>query len=505
MRVALLVAAGVALRCSVALGQPAGGVPRYSPREAETTLAQVHAAVVTFHPRAYEPGGRAAIDTAFERAGERLAALAGPRGDDSVARALVVATIADAARVLGDGHFQLRYLPRPAVEARYRYDLATARLDDGRLVLRDSLYVADSATLYSPGVEVFAIDGRPVGPLIELLSRGGGLDDHDMARARAEPPSRYPLRYYQRAFGWRDSLSVALGPYRGRPADTAWLYPRSFPPEAPPRARRRRGTRRRSRAARLADNLRLDTTRLPGVYELDIRTFSRGRFRGVNEFKAVNRAFARLEAEDARALVIDVRGNTGGQLSLVSRVFAHVADGAYRTYDDVVAYHPRARGRTWRERALRYVFGGVRERDGVYVQRRGRRSPRVREPSRRHRFRGPVVVLVNEVSFSGATLLAHLVQQAQRGVVVGQPPGGSAERMYASVLFPIPVGRDGELTVNMPLWRMDMPGETRGNVVPDVIVPRRLADVRDGRDAALEIGLGLIERWLRLAPGATPD
>jgi len=98
-------------------------------------------------------------------------------------------------------------------------------------------------------------------------------------------------------------------------------------------------------------------------------------------------------------------------------------------------------------------------------------------------YRGPVVVLVNGQSASGSELFAGSMQAVGRAKIVGQPscgcllgflgyarvPGG-ADLAYSEVGFVLSNGKKVE-------------GE---GVIPDDPVPLTLADLRAGRDRALE-------------------
>jgi len=109
----------------------------------------------------------------------------------------------------------------------------------------------------------------------------------------------------------------------------------------------------------------------------------------------------------------------------------------------------------------------------------------------RDAYKGPVVILVNGQSASGSELFAGSMQAAGRAKVVGQPscgcllgflgyarvPGG-AELAYSEVGFVLSNGKRVE-------------GE---GVIPDDPVPATLADLRLGRDRALEEAQALLAR-----------
>ena len=453
---------------------------RMSQTQVDTLLLDLHHALLTYHPFAYERGARAKLDSvlALTRTDLRKRFAA----QDSLEYSDILLQVLPFSDAMQDGHFQLTPKYSRAQREhlkRFGYDLQLVPVQDGQMVLPDTLEGVREA--YPPGTEVIAIDGYAIDSLAGRLSLLVGLDDHGNRSAQRLAFARYPLAYYQREVGPRDSVEVTLRmthPLRPGTIDV-WevLYPDST--VASPG---RRGRRRRARQ-RMEQLIRLDTTTHPDIARLVIRTFSRSAFNRADEYAHLRRLFKSVADRKVQALVIDVRGNTGGSLGLVNHVLAYLLEDRAQSIEHSVAYHKRALGKgpvaRWRYR----MAGQVRQVDSSYY---ATRMAREVKPKRRAAFRGPVAVLVNEMSFSGATTLANVIQSSGRGIVVGQTAGGSAERMYAGKTFKVPVGPGDRLQLNMPLYFMKMPGEQLGNLQPDYIVERRIEDVVAGEDATLK-------------------
>jgi carboxyl-terminal processing protease len=166
--------------------------------------------------------------------------------------------------------------------------------------------------------------------------------------------------------------------------------------------------------------------------------------------------------KDAPGLIVDVRGNPGGSIhavnALLSRFFTDKTDLGNVTT------------RTGQPVSL---FFGTVEIIKLKQEVRGRGDA----------YKGPVVILTNAGSGSGSELFAGTMQAVGRATVVGEPscgcllgflgyariPGG-AELAYSEVGFVMANGRKIEGV----------------GVMPDRPVPVTLADLRAGRDRALE-------------------
>ena len=177
--------------------------------------------------------------------------------------------------------------------------------------------------------------------------------------------------------------------------------------------------------------------------------------------------------KDTPGMVIDLRGNPGGSVHAVNALLAHF----FTQRTDV----GRTTTRTGRPVAM--LFGTV-EIIKMKSEIAGRKDA----------YTAPVVILVNAGSASGSELFAGAMQAAGRALVVGEPscgcllgylgytrvPGGG-ELAYSEVGFMLANGKRIE-------------GE---GVIPDHLVSRTLADLRENRDRALETAQELLKTGVR--------
>ncbi|MEK8052983.1 S41 family peptidase [Ideonella sp. DXS22W] len=164
------------------------------------------------------------------------------------------------------------------------------------------------------------------------------------------------------------------------------------------------------------------------------------------------------QGPDVRGLVLDLRGNGGGNFDMTQRLAAALLPA-------------RAEG----------AIVGRKGEPGASTVLHGRGL-----------YNGPVAVLQDHGSASGSELLARTLQALGRARVVGQVSCGC----LLSITRYLPLGPQARLAVSERHIRW-ADGRVEGvGVQPDLPVERSLAAVQAGRDEVLEAA----ERWLLQAP-----
>ena len=107
----------------------------------------------------------------------------------------------------------------------------------------------------------------------------------------------------------------------------------------------------------------------------------------------------------------------------------------------------------------------------------------------------PLVVLTDRVTFSAASNLATDLERAVDPVFVGEPMGGGlnfwndvVQVRLDHLAVPMQVG------VSTTYWQRSSAEDPRLTIRPDLPVPVTAADVFSGRDPALRVALGPLER-----------
>ena len=168
-------------------------------------------------------------------------------------------------------------------------------------------------------------------------------------------------------------------------------------------------------------------------------------------------------------IVIDLRGNPGGSVHAVNSLLGRF----FTTRTDL----GRSTTRTGRPVAM---FFGTVEIMKLKSELAGSKDA----------YTGPVVVLVNAGSASGSELFAGAMQAAGRAVIVGEPSCGCLLGFLGYTRVP----GGGELAYSEVGFLLSNGKRIEGEgVIPDHLVARTFADLRENRDRALETAQELLK------------
>ncbi len=215
----------------------------------------------------------------------------------------------------------------------------------------------------------------------------------------------------------------------------------------------------------------------------------------------VEQAFARFESAHARALLIDLRDNPGGDSSFSDPLVAWFATRPFRFAS---AFRIRISPETLASNRARLDHseipdGGVSRRLAAAYAGAAPGSTvdfSIPETSPRpgSRFRGPVFVLINRHTYSNAVFVAALIQDEGFGTVLGEETSDLASTLGAMETFNLP---HSGVTVGYPkavLLRPNGVAERRG-VVPDVAIEEPIS--ADPAGDVLRSATAIIRRRLR--------
>jgi Periplasmic protease len=165
-------------------------------------------------------------------------------------------------------------------------------------------------------------------------------------------------------------------------------------------------------------------------------------------------AFARMQAAGTQTLVIDIRGNSGGDDDMwIEGLMPYIASKPFRNGSDYV---------------LKVIEGRQKEGQKVGDVVRGSQStyqPALDNPLR---FTGKVYVLIGPYTYSSAILFANAVQDYGFATVVGA--GGAARATQSGGTQNVKLSRT-QIGLVVPRFLLKRPSGAEGLMEPDIFIP----------------------------------
>jgi C-terminal processing protease CtpA/Prc len=208
----------------------------------------------------------------------------------------------------------------------------------------------------------------------------------------------------------------------------------------------------------------------------------------------LDQLFTELVARGTADLIIDLRGNEGGD-SVGDRILAHLVskDSAGEPVERRTRYRSvpaalRPYLDTWDKSFFDWGDAAVDAGNGFYrlTKYDNDADGAVIKPVA-PRYPGRVWVLVGAVNSSATFEFASAVQRERLGTLVGQPTGGNQRGITGGAFFFLRLPRTG-FEVDLPLigqFPMTTQPVPDAGIEPDVFVQPRVEDIAEGRDAEL--------------------
>ncbi|MFZ4507930.1 MAG: S41 family peptidase [Fimbriimonas sp.] len=220
----------------------------------------------------------------------------------------------------------------------------------------------------------------------------------------------------------------------------------------------------------------------------------------------LRRCFVDLQEKGAKHLIMDVRGNGGGDevgdeiIRYLVREQASVSP--IRTYVRVQAVDPTLRPylRTWdptyynwssQSNPLSFV---ETLRANAYEIRSQDHATTVITPLK-PQFQGRVTLLVDAENSSATFQFATMVRQYKVGIIVGEPTGGNQRGINGGAIFFLTLP-NSQIEVDVPIIAYVPSGRNRNEgLQPDVWIKRVKQDITSGFDRVLDTALRQVDSF----------
>ena len=218
---------------------------------------------------------------------------------------------------------------------------------------------------------------------------------------------------------------------------------------------------------------------------ITLNTFSNGGGRHLRIF--FHHCFEKIKEQQVKNVVLDLRGNGGGDITMSSLLTKYVrntpfkvADSAYSVAKNFSPYTGKIKGGFWSNLGL--IFLSKKRKDGLYHF--GYWERHLFIPKTKNHFDGKLFVLINGPTFSASTLFCNVVKGQENVTIAGEEAGGGWHGnngiMIPDITLPVT-----KLRVRLPFFRIvqynHVQKDGRG-VMPDIYIGPTVEAVKKNED-----------------------
>ena len=359
------------------------------------------------------------------------------------------------------------------------------------MVVTGNLNRKDS--IIKPGILITSINSVPVKMLqqqmLQYLPEDGYADNVNYVRLS----SNFPY-FHRNIFGIYKNYRVGyidssgsekkiLLPMWSPVADTSKGKKR----DRPPVEKKSRGERKKERIEGYR-SLEIDSSINTGIFTLN--TFSGGNGRHLKKF--IRTTFRKLKSDSIRNLILDLRGNGGGEIDIYALLTRYIRNTPFKVADSAysVAKSLRPFSKYIHQSFLTnlgLLFLTTKKNDGNYHF--GFYERHLYHPKMKNHFDGKVYVLINGPTFSASTLFCNAVKGQQNVTLAGEDAGGGWHGNNG-IMIPDITLPNTKLKVRLPLFKIvqynHVPKDGRG-VPPDIYIPPTVEGVVKSLDRKMMI------------------
>lgn len=230
-----------------------------------------------------------------------------------------------------------------------------------------------------------------------------------------------------------------------------------------------------------------------GIMDIN-RFFS---YKGEPDFKQfLKKSFRSLEQMGISNLILDLRGNEGGNEKLGIELYKYLALDDFDYYDFVTTKpNQKVDFENYTSKIFRIANSFSKENDGNYLF---TKAPSKTEKPHKKAFQGNLIILIDGQSFSVTTEFSSRVKSDRRATFVGEETAGGAE-VNSSGFFTIITLPHSKIDLGVPrlgfhMADLDPEMDKSRGIIPDVKVTPTAADLLSGKDPMMERALQLVIR-----------
>ncbi len=342
-----------------------------------------------------------------------------------------------------------------------------------------------------PGMEIVAIDEIPIQELVKALLAYIPSDGYNQTGKYRRLEEAFPEYYYE-LIDQSETFSI-VGRSVGCQGEQTYEVPALRMKSLRTHRKRHEQAHNKSQTPDfyIFEDSQTAVLTIPSFLDSDMQT-------SFKEF--LQKTFKHIQDYDIRHLIIDVRGNLGGEDLNGSLLFSYLTDTPFHYYQAVEAStnHLSFQKHTNLSQAEHHVLQDVLEQEdtGKYVY---RTHPNLREQlPALYPYDGKVYILIDGLSLSATAEFCAIAHSSARALFIGEETGGGYEGTIAGIgtWLPLP---NTKIQIWFPLLKYvmavsDAPQLGRG-IIPDYWVESSIEDILAGVDRVMIFTSGLIEEF----------
>lgn len=221
----------------------------------------------------------------------------------------------------------------------------------------------------------------------------------------------------------------------------------------------------------------------PAYALLNIRTFDSGTISAADQdyYSFLEKTFATLKEKKVKNLILDLRGNGGGDDNYGATLVSYLAKNKFNYFESI-------------EVTAEYSdYGNVTVRNGKRLMTK-HKGLDAWDPHP-NRFTGNVYILIDGLSFSTCADVATVLHHHQWATFIGEETGGGYDGNTSGHSKRLMLS-NSEIRVNLPMWKYSTANAGHGyygrGVIPDYTPIQTQKEFTDSIDATLEKAIELI-------------